>query len=70
VETSGGAAKRVFVHVGPQVWREEVERYGQRSPARAAAERERRRLEDGGSPWPMFSVALTMEPTARGSPAC
>ena len=47
MQTSGGAARGVSVHVGPLVWREEVERYGQRSPARAAAERERRRLEDG-----------------------
>ena len=45
--TSGGE-RRVTVLVTPEVWRAEVERFGERSPARAAAERERPRLESDG----------------------
>jgi hypothetical protein len=43
---SRGAA-RVAVFIDPEVWREEVERLDGRSPARIAAERERRGLENG-----------------------
>lgn len=39
---------RVAVRIDPEVWREEVERLDERSPARIAAERERRRLEEAG----------------------
>jgi hypothetical protein len=34
------------VRISPATWREEVERFDARSPSRAAAERERRRLEE------------------------
>jgi len=34
--------------IDPRVWREEVERLNARSPARLAAERERRKLESDG----------------------
>lgn len=44
---SRGAA-RVPVRIEPAVWREEVERLDERSPARSAAERERVRLETSG----------------------
>ncbi len=46
--TSGRGARRVAVRISPGVWREEVERFDQRSRARAAAERERRRLDRDG----------------------
>ncbi len=39
---------RVAVRIRPELWREEVERFDARSRPRAAAERERVRLEDGG----------------------
>ena len=41
-------ARRVAVVIDPRVWREEVERLNARSPARIAAERERRKLESDG----------------------
>lgn len=44
----GGGGGRLPVCIEPDVWREEVERYGTRSPARVAAERERRELERVG----------------------
>ena len=39
---------KVAVRIDPGVWREEVERLDARSPARIAAERERRDLEETG----------------------
>ena len=49
MRTSGGNARlRVLIH--DEVWREEVERLDPRSPARAAAERERSGLEREGLP--------------------
>ncbi len=45
---SGRGAARVAVRIGLATWREEVERFDARSPLRAAAERERRRLEENG----------------------
>ena len=39
---------RVAVRIDPDVWREEVERLDPRSPARIAAERERRHLGEQG----------------------
>jgi len=44
--TSGRA--RIGVRISQDVWLEEVERLHPRSPARVAAERERRRLESEG----------------------
>ncbi len=38
-------ARRVAVRVGAATWQEEVERFAPRSLSRAAADRERRRLE-------------------------
>ncbi len=46
--TSGRGARRVAVRIDPEVWRDEVERFDERSPARLAAERERHRLEHEG----------------------
>lgn len=46
--TYGRGAARFAVRVSAAIWREEVERFAVRSPARVAAERERRRLEDDG----------------------
>ena len=46
--TGGGGGRRVAVVIDPSVWREEGERLDARSSARAAAERERRRLESDG----------------------
>lgn len=43
-----GAAVRVAVRIEPSVWREEVERFVPRSPARIAAQRERNTLERTG----------------------
>jgi hypothetical protein len=48
VATSRGRAGRVAVRISASVWREEVERFDQRSRPRAMAERERRRLEAEG----------------------
>jgi hypothetical protein len=39
---------RAAVRIGAATWREEVERFAPRSPSRAAADRERRRLEQDG----------------------
>lgn len=41
---------RVEVRIAPELWAQEVERLRPGSPARAAAERERRRLETDGLP--------------------
>jgi hypothetical protein len=46
VEHPGGI--RIPVRISPRVWQEEVERLTPRSPARIAAERDRRRLEAAG----------------------
>ena len=46
--TSGRGARRVAVVITARVWRAEVERFDPRSPARLAAERERRRLVSDG----------------------
>lgn len=46
--TSDPAGERVAVRINPDIWREEVERFDQRSRARIAAERERRKLEEVG----------------------
>lgn len=46
--TAGRGARRVAVRISPEVWREEVERFDDRSRPRTAAERERRRLERDG----------------------
>ncbi len=46
--TSGRRSRRIPVRIGAGVWREEVERFGNRSAARIAAERERARLEQDG----------------------
>ena len=46
--TSGRGAMRVAVRITPEVWREEVERFDDRSRPRAAAERERPRLTQDG----------------------
>jgi hypothetical protein len=48
VPTSGRGARRVAVVITARVWRAEVERFDPRSPARLAAERERRRLVSSG----------------------
>jgi hypothetical protein len=48
VGTSGRGAQRVAVLIDPRIWREEVERLNARSPARAAAERERDQLQAAG----------------------
>lgn len=45
---SGGGAGRIAVRISPEVWREEVERFEQRSRSRAVAERERRGLQEDG----------------------
>ena len=39
---------RISVRIGGEVWREEVERFADRTTARIAAERERARLEQHG----------------------
>jgi len=39
---------RVPVRINPQTWEQEVERYRKGAPPRAAAERERERLERDG----------------------
>ena len=39
---------RLPVTITPDIWREEVERYAPRSPARTAADRERGNLENAG----------------------
>ena len=46
--TEGRGATRVAVRISPEVWREEVERFDDRSRSRTAGERERRRLEEEG----------------------
>ena len=46
--TSGRRSRRIPVRIGAEAWREEVERFGDRSEARVAAERERGRLEQEG----------------------
>ena len=46
--TSGRRERRVAVLVTERVWRAEVERFDRGSPARLAAERERRRLLSDG----------------------
>lgn len=46
--TGPGARARLRVLIDPSVWAEEVGRFGARSPARIAAERERRGLERDG----------------------
>lgn len=43
-----GGTGRVAVRIEASVWREEVERYAPRSPARIAAQRERNTLEQIG----------------------
>lgn len=43
-----GRGLRAQVRIAAAVWREEVERFDERSRARTAAERERGRLEGGG----------------------
>jgi hypothetical protein len=48
VPTSGRRERRVAVLVTERVWRAEVERFDRSSPARLAAERERRRLLSDG----------------------
>lgn len=51
--TSGRGARRLAVRINPTVWEEEVGRFAAGSPARLAAERERRGLEREG-------IALTL----------
>lgn len=46
--SGGGLAARVAVRIEASVWSEEVERFALRSPARVAAQRERKRLEQTG----------------------
>ena len=46
--TSGRPRARFAVRIGVRVWRDEVERFGDRTSARIAAERERGRLERDG----------------------
>jgi hypothetical protein len=53
---------RVAVRIISEAWHAEVERYDVRSPARRAAERERRRLEEDG-----VSVAQ-LQPCAEDGP--
>jgi hypothetical protein len=48
VSTGGRGAPRLAVRIGALAWRQEVERYGQGSAARRAAERERVALECDG----------------------
>ncbi len=48
MSTSGRGELRVGVRIGAGVWAEEIERYGQGSAARVAAERERPALERVG----------------------
>jgi hypothetical protein len=48
VSSGGRGAPRLGVRIGTLVWRQEVERYGQRAQARAAAEHERPDLERDG----------------------
>jgi hypothetical protein len=48
VGASAVRAGRVAVRISPDVWREEVQRFNERSRARVAAERERQRLEEDG----------------------
>ena len=45
---SGRGVARIPVRISPAAWIEEVERFDSRSPARIAAERERRSLEEVG----------------------
>lgn len=52
----------VAVHISPQVWREEVERFDERSQPRVVAERERRRLEHEG-----LSLSHVQRCAAQGS---
>jgi len=48
VPTPGRRPGRIAVRIGARVWRDEVERFGDRTAARIAAERERARLERDG----------------------
>jgi hypothetical protein len=51
VTASGRSGDRFAVQIEDDVWRDEVERYNERSSARVAAERERRALaQDGIAP--------------------
>lgn len=43
-----GRTRRIAVRIGTRVWRDEVERFGERTAARSAAERERAQLEQDG----------------------
>lgn len=47
--TPRGRTSRIGVRIGARVWRDEVERFGERTAARAAAQRERARLERDGA---------------------
>lgn len=46
--TPRGRSGRIAVRIGARVWRDEVERFGERTTARIAGERERARLERDG----------------------
>jgi hypothetical protein len=48
VPEPGRDPRRIAVRIDPDVWREEVARLDPRSPARIAAQRERRQLEEQG----------------------